>query len=162
MLSPDYRFEDVTAVDAAFLEEHGYRFVLFDYDQTLASHSETRLEPRVEEYLDTLPDEVDAAVLSNRLRDSPEDAAVIEERYDIEVLEYSPRKPFPRGYQDALAEYGHEADAALMVGDLLTADIAGAELAGMDAALVDPIAPEEDPLYVRASRRLEQIIDGLL
>jgi len=162
MLTPDHRFADVTAIDADFLEEGGYELVLFDYDQTLAPYGAEYLDPGVEEYLDEISDTVDVAILSNRVRDDRELAGKLAAEYDLDTIEYSPRKPFPDGYRDALAAYDVEPEDALMVGDLLTADIAGAELAGIDAALVEPVAPEQDPLYVRISRALDAALDRII
>lgn len=162
MLTPDHRFEDVTQIDAGFLEEEGYELVLFDYDQTLAPHGADRLDPEIEAYITEISETVDVAILSNRVRNDRELADELEEEYDLDTIEYSPRKPFPDGYRDAIEEYGVSAEDTLMVGDLLTADIAGAEVAGIDAALVDPVAPEQDPLYVRASRVIDRALDRII
>lgn len=162
MLTPDHRFEDVTEIDQDFLEDGGYELVLFDYDQTLTPYGADRLDPEVEEYLTAIRETVDVAILSNRVRKDEDLADELAEEYDLDTIQYSPRKPFPDGYRDALEEYGVSADETLMVGDLLTADIAGAELAGIDAALVDPVAPEQDPLYVRVSRTIDGALDSII
>jgi predicted HAD superfamily phosphohydrolase YqeG len=64
-LQPTVHLPDISAVDAAFLQRHGVRALLWDVDGTLMPHHEREVAGRFQTALTALSGRVPQAVLSN-------------------------------------------------------------------------------------------------
>ncbi len=188
-IQPTFRFQDVRAVDRAFLARHGIRGVIWDVDGTLMAYhghaiasefgphmsalfGDTTLqhaivsncdETRFDELTRILPD---AALI--RLYDAPGGPVTRCVRRGVDSLE-------PAGPPNALAIRkpsaalilasaealgGLGAEQLLVVGDQHCTDIASANLAGVRSAKVATYRRNTFPIIVQLAQRLEALAAG--
>lgn len=153
LLTPTYRLRHVFELTPQWVRREGIAALLLDVDCTLKRYRQSRLAPEVVQWCDRIRGSgVKMCLVSNgggrRLRPLAEEIAL--------PLVALAMKPLPFGCRRALGLLGVARDRAMMVGDQLFADVLAGNWAGVRTALVEPIAPEEEPWFTRLKRPLER------
>lgn len=136
LLTPEWVFDDYTAVTPDFLRERGVRLLLTDLDYTLAPKSVHDPDEAVRAWLAALEAAgITVAVLSNNR------SSARVERFcaglGIDFVGHA-RKPMRQGYRRAMEKFGAAPEQTAMLGDKLLTDILGARRSGVLALMVEP------------------------
>ncbi|RDY32424.1 hypothetical protein CG710_005455 [Lachnotalea glycerini] len=70
---------------------------------------------------------------------------------------FNARKPFLKGYQEAMNTIGTNKENTIFIGDQIFTDVYGANRAGLKTILVKPIHPKEE-IQIVLKRYLEKIV----
>ena len=142
--APHRTHDAIEGLSVPSLLAEGVRFLLLDVDGTLLTHGDAEVPENVRAWID----EAKAAgltlcIISNTRR--PARLAKIAESVGVPYLigAGQDKKPSPALYRKALAQFGHEARHALMVGDQVFTDVWGANRAGIGSILVLPRSRKE-------------------
>ena len=136
LLSPDWVFDDFTAVTPAFLRAHGVKLLLTDLDFTLAPKSVKEPDDAVRAWLSALHEAgVRVVILSNNR--SPRRVKRYCAGLGIPFVGHA-GKPRAGGYRRAMADAGADARETAMLGDKLLTDCLGAQNAGVLTLMVEP------------------------
>ncbi len=144
----------ISAISFDELREAGVAGLIVDLDDTLIGYGLLH------------PDEQDAAwvaeaiqqgfklvIVSNNERAWVENVA---DRFKIRFV-HKALKPFPIGFQRALALLGTHRHATAVIGDQVFTDFLGARLLGMRSILTDPLVVRRD-FWMRLLRWLERLV----
>lgn len=152
MVGPDYVYDSVHEIPYERLYEQGIRALVYDIDNTLATHADI-----------TPPDSV--LTLVNRLQDIGFKVALLSNNTpnrlslfnkDMQLYGASMAgKPFAPGLRRVMKDMEVTPEETLMIGDQLFADIWCGYNAGVATVLVKPIALKEW-WTVRLKRGLER------
>ncbi len=143
------RVEDITQND---LQQMGIQGVLLDVDNTLSPHGDPTPLPTALQWVYGLQAAgIKVLIVSNN---KTERVAPFAAKFGLDFISKA-AKPLPSGFRRGQDRLGLPREKLLVVGDQLFTDILGANLAGMPSALVEPIEPENKPLF-RVKRWLEK------
>ena len=136
LLTPQWVFDDFTAVTPKFLCAHGVRLLLTDLDFTLAPKSVRDPDENVRAWIAALTGAgITVAILSNNRNPSRV------ERYcrtlGIDYVGHA-QKPARSGYRRAMAKFGAAEGETAMLGDKLLTDCLGAKRSGVLMLMVEP------------------------
>lgn len=154
MLSPDFYYSSVTAIDLAVLRQAGVRHLLVDLDNTLMPRDRSEIPPEIRTWVDALPElGMDACLVSNNWHAHVRGVA------DVIGLPIVAKalKPFPSAFRKGLRVLGGTPDTTAVVGDQIFTDVLGGNLLGMMTVLVLPQSTSDLPhtlLLRRAERRV--------
>ena len=136
LLTPQWVFDDYTAVTPEFLRARGVTLLLTDLDYTLAPKSVFDPDDAVRAWLDALGQAgITVAILSNNR------SSARVERFcaglGIDFVGHA-RKPSRAGYRRAMEKFGATPAHTAMLGDKLLTDVLGAKRSGVLALMVEP------------------------
>jgi len=189
-VQPTFRFQDVRAIDRAFLARHGIRGIVWDVDGTLMAYHGHAIAAEFLPHMTTLFGDAtlrhavvsncDEARFTELARILPE--AILVRAYDtpgepvtrcvhrgVDSLgsNGAPEAPAIRKPSAALIRAAAKAlgdlgvEQLLMVGDQYCTDVASANLAGVRSAKVATYRRDTFPLIVQLAQRLETLLaDG--
>ncbi len=136
LLSPDWVFDDFTAVTPTFLRAHGVKLLLTDLDFTLAPKSVKEPDDAVRAWLAALKDAgITVMILSNNR--NPLRVRRYCATLGIDFIGHA-EKPSRIGYHHAMKRCGAAPGETAMLGDKLLTDCLGARRAGVLALAVEP------------------------
>lgn len=136
LLTPDWVFDDFSAVTPDFLCARGVRLLLTDLDFTLAPKSVKEPDDTVRVWLSALKQAgITVMILSNNR--NPLRVRRYCETLGIDFLGHA-EKPSRIGYRRAMKRCGVSAGETAMLGDKLLTDTLGARRAGVLALMVEP------------------------
>lgn len=149
LLTPDWVFDDFTAVTPEFLRTRGIKLLLTDLDFTLAPKSVKDPDDAVRAWLFALKEAgITVMILSNNR--NPLRVRRYCATLDIDFLGHA-EKPSRIGYRRAMKRCGVSAGETAMLGDKLLTDCLGAHRAGVAALMVEPkggaVGPWQKVLY---------------
>lgn len=150
---PDDYMDSAYEIDYEGLYQEGYRGVLFDIDNTLATHGGPADSRVVELFQRLRRIGFRSCLLSNNKRERVESFNDSIGGYFIEDA----HKPSARGYEKGMELMGTAQENTLFVGDQIFTDIYGAKRAGIRNILVKPIHPKEE-IQIVLKRYLERIV----
>jgi uncharacterized protein len=154
MLSPDFYYSSVTAIDLALLGQAGVRHLLMDLDNTLMPRDRSEIPAEIRVWIDSLPDYgMDACLVSNNWHAHVQDIA---DHIGLPIVAKS-LKPFPPAFRKGLGVVGGTPDTTAVVGDQVFTDILGGNLLGMTTVLVTPQSASDLP-HTLLLRRAERIV----
>jgi uncharacterized protein len=154
MLSPDFYYSSVTAIDLALLGQAGVRHLLMDLDNTLMPRDRSEVPPEIRAWIDSLPGHgMDACLVSNNWHAHVQDIA---DHIGLPIVAKS-LKPFPPAFRKGLRVVGGTPDTTAVVGDQVFTDILGGNLLGMTTVLVKPQSASDLP-HTLLLRRAERIV----
>jgi hypothetical protein len=155
---PDERQASAHTIDYQKLWQRGIRGLVFDLDNTLGPHRFTEFDKKSIELVSQLCEQgFQVACLSNHNGTGREKLQTYLNKKSIRII-FNAKKPLPSGYKKILTLFGFSAEQTAMIGDQLFTDIWGAKRSGFYTILVNPVAPESDPLSIRARRWLEKLL----
>ncbi|MDD3931153.1 MAG: YqeG family HAD IIIA-type phosphatase [Clostridiaceae bacterium] len=151
-LKPDLYCESLDDLDLKKLYHDGYRLLLIDVDNTLASHGSFEADDYAQRAI-------------KRARDIGFDCRIVSNAGHRRIKSYAEslrmpytalaNKPSVRAILDACADSGIQPKQSVMVGDQILTDVMSAHRAGALAVLVRPRARQE-AVNVRFKRLIER------
>ena len=154
---PKYFEESVYCIDFKKYYDKGYRFIIFDIDNTLVEDEEPIDKRCKEKLLEIENMGFNLSILSNN-----EEKRVKEFVKGTNIKNYVclAKKPRRDGYEKLISKIGAKREEVLYIGDQLFTDILGANNAGVDVILVEQISYDKH-FYIRIKRFFEIIIKKL-
>lgn len=154
ILYPTASFKKISDIRPETLESFGVSALILDVDNTLATHN------------NPVPDE-DVLVWLEQMRKAGIRLVIASNNNKRRVrpfaselgLDYVSRamKPMPVGFLRVCGRLGLPPENIGVVGDQIFTDVLGGNLFGAKTFLVQPMSPENGPLF-RLKRRLEVVI----
>lgn len=133
---PAYITEAVTDLEPTWLLNQGIRLLMLDFDNTLVPYTTDEPTEEVVSWLERMQaSSVIICVVSNSHKERVRKFC---ERYEIPCITHA-KKPFSRGIQQCLAQFGLPASSTALVGDQIYTDTLGANLNGVRPILVKAI-----------------------
>ena len=152
MLCPDYYFDSVFSIPYERLYERGIRALVYDIDNTLATHADKYPPEPVVALVNKLRSMgFQVALLSNN---TPQRMNVFNMSMKLPAASWA-AKPFTPGLRRVIKEMGVDPEETIIIGDQLFADVWCGKKAGIGTILVKPIADKEW-WTVRLKRGLER------
>lgn len=154
LLYPRLAVKRVTGIQPQLLKKHGIRALLLDADNTLTTHNNPHPAPEVLGWLDKMrANGIKLVIVSNnhhrRIRPF---AAKLGLAFTANAC-----KPLPFGFARTAKELGLAPRQTAVVGDQIFTDILGGNLYGAYTILVEPMQPEQGPLF-RFKRKAEEMV----
>ncbi|MBQ9267388.1 MAG: YqeG family HAD IIIA-type phosphatase [Clostridia bacterium] len=133
------------------LKKRDIQYILLDLDNTLIDYQRNLSEATIEWVKNAKEAGFAVYILSNTNKiDKVSTAASI---LGVEYIS-SARKPFPKGFKEAIRRFQVVPEKTAMVGDQVLTDVVGANGMHMVSVYVDPISKKEH-LYTSWKRPLE-------
>ena len=152
MLCPDYYYDSVFHIPYENLYEQGIRALIYDIDNTLATHADTHPPKATLELVEKLKGMgFKVALLSNN---SPNRLNTFNEAMQLPGASLA-AKPFTPGLRRVMQEMEVNCEETLIIGDQLFADVWCGKKGGISTILVKPITDKEW-WTVRLKRGLER------
>ena len=154
-LFPDYRFDNITQIHSQWLKEEEIYCILLDVDCTIKYYSSKTILPEIAEWLERKRKQgIQFCLLSNGRRHRIEELAD-----DLDLPFLAPAyKPFPSSCRKAMRMLYVDPRYTALVGDQIFTDVVAANLAGIRSILVNPLRPQEEPIFARVKRPFERIV----
>lgn len=151
---PTYFINHFGNITPEALSAAGYKAVMIDLDNTLVAYDEADSNEAVNAWFKALDaSEIKIMIVSNGKYDRVSKFSEPQEFVYID----SARKPFSKGFVQAMRTFGVYPHETLMIGDQLLTDVLGSRRLGVDSALVRPIK-DKDALATKFNRFLESLI----
>lgn len=139
-LLADAYFKDVYEIDYNYLKKKGYKYIIFDVDNTLIPYTENKVR-RENKFLITKLKKIGLVPIIMSNSRSKRINSIIED-LNIEGYVFS-MKPLKKNYKKILKKYNK--DKCIFIGDQLMTDVKGAKRCGFKVILVDRINDSEPP-----------------
>lgn len=152
LLYPAYRFRRIWEISPQWLAQKKIAVLLLDVDNTLTTHDNPQVDPRVLDWLQEMrASGIRLAILSNNRQERVEPFA------RMLGLEFFSGAKKPLGYRArrAMELLGAGKKETAVIGDQLFTDILCGRLAGLVPILVEPMEPEPF-LFFKMKRFLEK------
>ena len=157
-LFPDYRFDSIMQIHRKWLKEQDIYSILLDVDCTLKYYSSTTVLPEIAEWLERKQKQgFQFCLLSNGRRQRIQPLA---EMLNLPFLAPA-YKPLPSGCRRAMRMLYVDPRYTALIGDQVFTDVVAANLAGIRSILVNPLRPQEEPLFARVKRPFERFVLNL-
>ncbi|MBR3058605.1 MAG: YqeG family HAD IIIA-type phosphatase [Clostridiales bacterium] len=151
---PDMTAKLVSDIDFQALAEKGFRFIMLDFDNTLAPDHFTEPIPYSYEMVEKMQNAGFSLCLVSNAKS--ERSKRIADMLKIPCISYA-HKPSPSGVIKAMELIGAEKEKTIMLGDQVFTDIIAGNRAGIFTILVDRYSKKE-VFYVVLKRFPEWII----
>jgi len=155
LFTPHFRVHCVWELTPERLHLWGLRALLLDVDCTLARYGQSEALPEAAVWLAQLRAADFRLCLVSNGRGAR--IAPFAERLGLPFVSLA-MKPLPWGVRTALKRIESPPSQTALVGDQVFADVMAGRMAGVRTILVDPIHPEEEPLFTRLKRLPERVI----
>ena len=150
-LLPRFMTPQLTDVTLDFLEEHGIRLLMLDFDNTIVPYTTSIPAEKMQQWLEMMASSsISVCVVSNSKKDR---VCKFCDEYGIICITYA-KKPFTKGIKAALSRFAVPADAAALVGDQIFTDTLGGNCAGVSTILVKAI--DNHNFWLKARHVLEK------
>ena len=150
-LLPRFMTPQLTDVTLEFLEEHGIRLLMLDFDNTIVPYTTSIPTEKMQQWLKMVASSsISVCVVSNSKKDRVRKFC---DEYGIICITHA-KKPFTKGIKAALSRFAVPADAAALVGDQIFTDTLGGNCAGVSTILVKAI--DNHNFWLKARHVLEK------
>ena len=150
-LLPRFMTPQLTDVTLDFLEEHGIRLLMLDFDNTIVPYTTSIPTEKMQQWLEMMASSsISVCVVSNSKKDRVRKFC---DEYGISCITHA-KKPFTKGIKAALSRFAVPADAAALVGDQIFTDTLGGNCAGVSTILVKAI--DNHNFWLKARHVLEK------
>ena len=150
-LLPRFMIPQLTDVTLDFLEEHGIRLLMLDFDNTIVPYTTSIPTEKMQQWLKMMASSsISVCVVSNSKKDRVRKFC---DEYGISCITHA-KKPFTKGIKAALSRFAVPADAAALVGDQIFTDTLGGNCAGVSTILVKAI--DNHNFWLKARHVLEK------
>ena len=150
-LLPRFMIPQLTDVTLDFLEEHGIRLLMLDFDNTIVPYTTSIPAEQMQQWLKMMASSsISVCVVSNSKKDRVRKFC---DEYGISCITHA-KKPFTKGIKAALSRFSVPADAAALVGDQIFTDTLGGNCAGVSTILVKAI--DNHNFWLKARHVLEK------
>jgi len=152
LLRPDYYYDSVFQIPYDRLYAHGIRVLVYDIDNTLATHADDHPPEETLALVEQLKEMgFKVALLSNN---TPNRLNIFNKSMNLPGASMA-AKPFTPGLRRVMEEIGATREETIIIGDQLFADVWCGKKAGIGTILVKPITDKEW-WTVRLKRGLER------
>lgn len=151
-------------ISPEYLHSSGVKLLMLDFDNTIVPYTTNLPTEEMECWLQRVKDSrIPLCVVSNSKRDR---VKIFCQKYGIDCITHA-KKPFSKGVQQCLAQYGIPKEQCALVGDQIFTDVLGANCAGVKSILVKSInnhtfwlkarhVLEKPFIYLARKRRISQ------
>lgn len=155
LVHPDYYVKRVQDIDLDFLLEKGIKLIIFDIDNTLASHNGREPAKGIKEWIDKI---INRGFLCCLVSNNNKKRVCDFNKHFSFYTVHRAMKPLRRGFLKAAKHMNVKPHEACVVGDQIFSDILGANLAGMMSILVDRISNNGEGKFIHFKRWLEKYL----
>lgn len=148
-LIPDAYYKDIYEIDYNKLKKKGFKYIIFDVDNTLIPYTEDKVR-RENKFLITKLKKMGLVPIIMSNSRSKRVNKIIDE-LKIEGYVFS-MKPLKKNYNKIIKKYNK--DKCIFIGDQLMTDVKGAKRCGFKVILVDRIN-EKEPFTTKFWRKIE-------
>lgn len=149
-LLPRFVTEKMTDLTPEFLENHDIQLLMMDFDNTIVPYTTSVPTVEMERWLCMMNDsDIQICVVSNSKNDR---VKIFCEKYGVACITRA-KKPFSKGIDQCLAQYGTDRKNAALVGDQIFTDTLGGNCAGVSTVLVRAI--HNHTIWLKARHVLE-------
>ncbi len=145
--------KDLFSIDYNKLKEKGYKLLIFDLDNTLASPNDKKCPKKVREFLNKLKTNFTIVVSSNSRKKR---VSKFLENTNLDYIYFS-LKPTLRCIRKIKKKYKIDYKEMVIIGDQVMTDIITGNRKGLLTILVDPLS--EDLKITSLNRKIEKIIN---
>ena len=138
-------------ISPEYLHSSGVKLLMLDFDNTIVPYTTNLPAEKMECWLRTMKDSgIPVCVVSNSKRDR---VKIFCQKYGIDCITHA-RKPFSKGIQQCLTQYGIPKGQCALAGDQIFTDVLGANCAGVKSILVKSI--DNHTFWLKARHVLEK------
>lgn len=135
-LLPILIVDSVTQLTLEYLRKQGIRLLMLDFDNTIVPYTTNEPTEEMSAWLSMMiASDIPICVVSNSKRDRVKSFC---EKWGIPCITHS-KKPFSRGINQCLRQFGMEPGDCALAGDQIYTDTLGANRAGVRSILVKAI-----------------------
>lgn len=149
---PKYHYASIYDINYKKFKDLGIKTIMFDLDNTLIPYHEKLPNAKLNDLKKLLLNlELEIILVSNSKKERVSNFAFA---FDIPYIKFA-KKPFKKGFKQALALTSAKKEEVLFIGDQLLTDIFGSNRMGFSSLLVDPINRETEALITKINRVIE-------
>ena len=138
-------------ISPEYLQSCGIKLLMLDFDNTIVPYTTNLPTEELVCWLQRMKDSgIPLCVVSNSKRDR---VKIFCKKYGIDCITRA-KKPFSKGIQQCLAQYGLPKEQCALVGDQIFTDVLGANCAGVRSILVKSI--DNHTFWLKARHVLEK------
>ena len=135
-LLPRFMTPQLTDVTLDFLEEHGIRLLMLDFDNTIVPYTTNEPTEKMAAWLRMMTESsVEICVVSNSKKNR---VKIFCDEYGIPCITHA-NKPGTKGIRECLSRYGLPKENCALAGDQIYTDVLGGNSAGVQSILVKAI-----------------------
>lgn len=150
-LLPCFMTRSLTDLTPEFLERHGVKLLMLDFDNTIVPYTTNVPTGEMETWLRRMAASgIQICVVSNSKRDR---VRIFCRQYGIDCITHA-KKPFSRGIRECLTRFETAPEQAALVGDQIFTDTLGGNCAGVKTILVEAI--DNHNFWLKARHVLEK------
>ena len=154
LIIPNSYVKDVYSIDYNRLKKKGYKYLIFDIDNTILPVNDTKVPKKLVELFSRLNKEkFKVCIVSNN---HLERVLPVATSLDVLYL-HEAKKPNKQAFNKALKLLQADRENAVMIGDQMLTDIKGANQEGIYSILVEPVDNKYD-IKTGTSRVLQNIM----
>lgn len=154
IIIPNSYVKDVYSIDYKGLKKKGYKYLIFDIDNTILPVNDTNVPDKLVELFNNLDKEkFKVCIVSNN---HLERVLPVATSLDVLYL-HEAKKPNKEAFDKALKILQAEKENTVMIGDQMLTDIKGANQEGIYSILVEPVDNKYD-IKTGTSRVLQNIM----
>ncbi len=154
IFTPTYFENNIYDMDFKKYYEKGYRYLIFDIDNTLVEDEERENEKTIDKI--------------NEIKNMGFVCSILSNNYELRVKKFAEnvgiknwvclaKKPKIDGYIELINRFNIDKEKTLYIGDQLFTDILGANMSKIDVILVSPLGIDKH-FYIRVKRFFENVI----
>ena len=151
-LTPDFLVKNIEDIKIDFLFKNKIEGLIIDLDNTITFYNSRNISIEVKNWInEVIASGIKVVILSNNK------AVRIEETIKDFPIDYVERakKPFKKGYIQALKKLNKPKENVMMIGDQIFTDTFGAKRSGLKIILVNPL-PGKEYWFTYVSRFFER------
>lgn len=135
---PDMYVKSILDINYNMLKKKGIKYIIFDFDNTIALLDECEISPEFSEKIKILSKEFKVLVISNNFSKR---IKLLCSKLEIKFISLA-MKPLSISFKRILNKLGCQKNEMCMIGDQLITDILGANRFGIYSILVDPLGKD--------------------
>lgn len=147
---PNMYYKSILDINYNLLKDKGIKYLLFDFDNTLATVKQKEISKKNLNRLNTLKKTFKIIIISNNFSKKIKEECT---KLNIDIIPFA-MKPLSLCYKKVIEKYGCSKSEMCMIGDQLITDILGANKFGIFNVLVDPLE-NKDLKITKPNRYIE-------
>ena len=149
-LLPSVICNSVTDLSATYLEQHGVKLLMLDFDNTIVPYTTNIPNEQMLAWLDEMKHStIRICIVSNSRKPRVKEFCA---KYDIDCITHA-KKPFSKGIRQGVECYALKPTDCALAGDQIFTDVLGANCCGVRSILVKAI--DNHNFWLKARHALE-------
>lgn len=133
---PKFIFPKITDISPNFLQQHGLKLLLMDFDNTMLPYTTNVPTKELLDWIQSMKAHgISLCIVSNSKKPRVPDFS---KAYGVACVTHA-AKPFSGGINEAIKRFGTEKSCTALVGDQIFTDVLGANCAGVTSLIVKSI-----------------------